>query len=262
MKQKISCDVQIILDEDYYNNKDFHSTLSSIAEFGFSGIEFNCTNPLHIDIDKLQEVCTKEGLKVINFASGFTAKKKHLSLSSDDEEIRQRTCKAVKKWRRHFDGTDIEIILGFIKSDPRYDDIVGAEDRLKKSFDEILSDTKCDTKLVLEATNHYESHVINKVEEAAQFIADYASEGHGILPDTYHMNIEEVNMVSPLIDNLEYIHKIHFSDNNRYFPGNGKIDFKNVFTILRSLKFAGRIGLEGNIKESLLKELICFPISI
>jgi len=260
---KINFDVQLLCPDDYSENNGFRSLLKSISEMGFTGIELNCANPLRMDVTTLIEVFAEEGLGIINFASGYTAKNKHLSLTSDDETIRERSCEAVRMWRRHFNGTGIEIIFGFIKSDPRYDDKLGADDRLKKSFDEILSDEGGgDTKLVLEATNHYESYVINRVDEAAAFIHDYAAEGHSILPDTYHMNIEEVDMYKPLEEYMQYIHKIHFSDNNRYFPGYGRIDFNEMYLKLRQLKYQGRVGVEGNTKENLIEDLTHFPILI
>ncbi len=259
--QKINFDVQLLCPDDYSENNEFRSMLKSISEMGFTGIELNCANPLRMNVNKLKRVFEEEGMSIKNFASGYTAKNKHLSLTSDDNTIRERSCEAVRLWRRHFDGTGIEVILGFIKSDPRYDGKLGAEERLKKSFDEILSNENgSDTKLILEATNRYESHVINRVDEAAAFIRDYAAEGHSILPDTYHMNIEEIDMYKPLEEYLHYIHKIHFSDNNRYFPGLGRIDFNEMHTKLQSLNYRGRVGLEGNTKDSLIEDLTHFPI--
>ena len=70
-----------------------------------------------------------------------------------------------------------------------------------------------------------------------------------ILPDTYHMNIEEVNTAAELCKYISYFDSIHFSDNNRFLPGYGAIDFKEIVTALIAANFSGYIGLEGNFKD-------------
>lgn len=241
--KSIQFDVQTFCPDDFAVNRDFLWKLNNIASLGFSGLEINCSDPLQFDFDELSSVFPNEGLSVINFASGFTAKKQKLSLSSDDEEIRAKTVETVIKWCKHFNDTGIGIILGFIKSNPVKDSKDNALDRLKRSFDEICEYTsEYNSSLIVEATNRYESHVINSVDEAANFISEYRMYGHGILADTFHMNIEEENMIRPLWNHMSVIHKVHFSDNNRYFPG--------------------RIGIEGNTKHGLIEDLKQFSLRL
>ena len=63
------------------------------------------------------------------------------------------------------------------------------------------------------------------------------------------MNIEEVNIAAELYKYSSYFEAIHFSDNNRYLPGYGAIDFKKILTTLIAVNFSGYIGLEGNFKD-------------
>jgi len=48
---------------------------------------------------------------------------------------------------------------------------------------------------------------------------------------------------------------VHISDNNRYFPGFGAIDFSNVFNILKEMNYQGQIVIEGNIQQSFTEDI-------
>ena len=67
-----------------------------------------------------------------------------------------------------------------------------------------------------------------------------------ILPDTYHISIEESSMFGSISKYLGIFQTIHISDNNRRFPGFGSIDFLSLFRALTEAGYAGYLTLEGN----------------
>ncbi|HUZ17432.1 MAG TPA: sugar phosphate isomerase/epimerase family protein [Spirochaetia bacterium] len=135
--------------------------------------------------------------------------------------------------------------------------------------------------LLLEATNRYESSLANSLSDAARIIDDAlaaavvpssapgaapaggASDGASewgrtilqILPDTFHMNIEESDMADALTRHAAYFSSLHLSDNNRLFPSYGAIDFKKVFAMLDGMSYRGRLAIEGNLKKDLVSDL-------
>jgi sugar phosphate isomerase/epimerase len=185
------------------------------------------------------------------FASGLTAKTFGLSLSDRDEAVRTAS---VEKSRRMIDFVSPEpscgIVIGFLKG-PRVDDVELAEGQFRRSLDALVPyAAERGVMLVVEATNRYEAALANGLDHAAALVAGYPPETVKILPDTFHMNIEETDMVAALERHRGRYVSVHYSDNNRFFPGFGGIDFAAVTAYLDAAEFDGRIGLEATVKES------------
>ena len=76
-----------------------------------------------------------------------------------------------------------------------------------------------------------------------------------ILPDTFHMNIEEKDMFASLRKHWGHYSNLHISDNNRRFPGFGAIRFGDLFNFLRSIDYGGTVAIEGNAGNDLLSDI-------
>ncbi|MBC8587384.1 sugar phosphate isomerase/epimerase [Tissierellaceae bacterium BX21] len=109
--------------------------------------------------------------------------------------------------------------------------------------------------LIVEATNRYETSLANTVEEAVELIKGLDSPYLRVLPDTYHMNIEEINFSETLFKYFNYFDSLHLSDNNRFYPGYGSIDFYSLFRFLKCLNYKGTFAIEGNIKNNFESDL-------
>jgi sugar phosphate isomerase/epimerase len=107
--------------------------------------------------------------------------------------------------------------------------------------------------LVVEATNRYQSTVANALDDTAALLpaADARGRWAQILPDTFHMNIEEADMAGALARHAGLFSSVHLSDNNRLFPGRGAIDFGRVIGTLRRIGWKGFLAMEGNVAEGL-----------
>jgi len=76
-----------------------------------------------------------------------------------------------------------------------------------------------------------------------------------LLPDTFHMNIEETDGPAALKTCAGLYDSVHVSDNNRYFPGFGAFRFAEIITTLKDIGFEGTLGIEGNIKSSFSEDV-------
>jgi D-psicose/D-tagatose/L-ribulose 3-epimerase len=99
-------------------------------------------------------------------------------------------------------------------------------------------------RLVIEALNRYESHLLNTAAEVAAFVAEVGSDHVGILLDAYHMNIEEANPAAALRLAGERLWLYHAADSNRQGIGRGHTDFGAQWTALADMGYAGPIILE------------------
>ncbi len=65
-----------------------------------------------------------------------------------------------------------------------------------------------------------------------------------LMPDTFHMNIEDRTIGPELAKNIDYIKYIHFADSNRLAPGQGHTDFHKIFNNLLQAGYDGWISAE------------------
>ena len=62
--------------------------------------------------------------------------------------------------------------------------------------------------------------------------------------DSFHMNIEDVDMWENIRKARDYIIHVHYSDNNRLAPGMGHFDFMKMTKILKEIEYKGYISAE------------------
>ncbi len=98
--------------------------------------------------------------------------------------------------------------------------------------------------IVIEPVNRYEINFLNSVAETAELVRRLDRDNIGLMPDTFHMNIEDADMVGVLVSNAKLLKYIHFADSNRLAPGNGHLDFEGIFAALRKADYDGWVSIE------------------
>jgi sugar phosphate isomerase/epimerase len=247
--------IQTVLPENYREDEPFRQNMHTLQELGFSGVELNMAHPDKFDLADVLRFLKDFELTLTMFASGLTAKTYGLSLSSTDLDLRRR---AIEKCREIIDfvaGTEAGIILGFFKGGP-VPDIQEARKRFRDSIEQLSPHAReKQVRLIVEATNRYESSVANSLEDTVELIADLQNPFLRILPDTFHMNIEEADGFAALVKYASYYDSLHISDNNRYIPGFGAIKFDEVVDFLQQQGYTGSLAIEGNIKTSFIDDV-------
>jgi len=247
--------IQTVLPEQYRKDDEFQKSLKTLQDFGFYGVELNIAHPNKADLADIQSFLQDFDLKLTMFASGLTAKTYNLSLSSDDPEVRQRSVKKCQAMIDFVEGTDAGIIVGFLKG-TAVQDVHQAREHFSKSLQQIspyAADKK--VQILIEATNRYESAVANSLEDTVDLIKDLQNPFIRILPDTFHMNIEEADEFAVLTKYANDYNSIHISDNNRHFPGFGAIKFNELIQFLKTHNYQGGLAIEGNIKKSFSEDI-------
>lgn len=254
-KYRFPIAIQTVLPGDYRKDDQFQQNMRMLQDLGFSGVELNMAHPDQFDLEDVSRFLDDFNLSLTMFASGLTAKTYGLSLSSSDRGIRQG---AVKKCQEIIDfvaGTDAGIILGFFKGGP-VPDIQEARARFRESIEQLSPHAQeKKVRLIVEATNRYESSVANSLEDTVELIEDLQDPFLRILPDTFHMNIEEADEFAALEKYVAYYDSFHISDNNRFFPGFGAIKFEEHIEFLKTHNYKGGLAIEGNIKTSFIEDV-------
>ena len=237
MSERFAFPLHIQLPKMDVDSAEFEDLLGLLQREGFSGVELNLER--FDDPEGLQKKLGRFGLRLSMVASGAYAVAHGLSLSSADEAVRLRAVAAVREMRAFAGALDAGVICGFIKGAAKENHDAAAA-QFKMSLDELAG---AGAPVYIEATNHYEAALVNTLDEGAGFVCGLT--GLRVLPDTYHMNIEERGTAPALTRHFGLYENLHLSDNNRRFPGFGAIDFRAVYGQLAALGYAGVTAVEG-----------------
>lgn len=243
--------VQTVLPNNYRENLSFQDELRVLHQLGFEGVELNIASPEKENITNILRFLNRFGLRLTMFATGLTARTLNLSLSSSSEQVRVKSIQQCKAMIDFVAGEDVGLIIGFLKGGPG-GDLQSARNRFSDSLKHIAPYSAAKrVRILIEATNRYESAVANDLADAVDLIKPWESEFMQVLPDTFHMNIEEAQGTAAALTTWSGRYSsIHLSDNNRFFPGFGAIDFKGILSTLKQIGYTGTLAIEGDILES------------
>jgi len=98
--------------------------------------------------------------------------------------------------------------------------------------------------MLLEPLNRYESNALADIEEGAEVVRAVGSPNIRLIPDFFHMHIEQPDIAASLRTVGDVIGHIHLADSTRKEPGSGSMDFKTGFTALKDVGYEGYMALE------------------
>ena len=99
--------------------------------------------------------------------------------------------------------------------------------------------------LGLEPVNRYESNLLNTGSQALEMIKDIGEPNVVVHLDIYHMNIEEQDLVSPVLEAGNKLGYVHIGASHRGPLGTGNIDFDSFFGALAKIGYKGTITFES-----------------
>lgn len=111
----------------------------------------------------------------------------------------------------------------------------------------ILADHTADSGLTIavEPLNRFECYALNTAEQAAKLVEAVGQDHYGYLFDSFHANIEEKDPWAALREHASHMTHIHVSENDRGTPGQGHIDFLQMFRTLREVGWDGWLTVEA-----------------
>jgi D-psicose/D-tagatose/L-ribulose 3-epimerase len=93
----------------------------------------------------------------------------------------------------------------------------------------------------LEVCNSYEANVVNTAHDALVLADDIGADNVMVHLDSYHMNIEEDDLVSPVLELGERLGYVHIGENHRGYLGSGHLDFPAFFGALARIDYPGAV---------------------
>jgi len=220
---------------------DLQANLHRIASLGYEGVELAIRDPKQIDYEALEEQVRSCGLAVPAIGTGQAWGEEGLSFTDPDEAIRQ---KAIERILSHMEGASrfgAVIIIGLIRGIVKPG--VAPQQAMSWLVEALRECSRAaearNLRLALEPINRYETSLINTAAEGLELIEEVGADNFGLLLDTFHMNIEEVDIEASIRACGKHIFHFHVADSNRWYPGAGHLDFGSI---LRTLEGSGYTG--------------------
>jgi len=225
---------------------DLETNLAQIASLGYDGVELAIRDPKLIDLDLLDELVRKHGLHVPAIGTGQAWGEEGLSFTDLDPEVRYAAIERIKSHipvASHFGAVIIVgLVRGIVKPGVGH---AQAMDWLIDALRE-CSDTARPhgIRLALEPINRYETTLVNNAAEGLDLIERVGADNFGLLLDTFHMNIEEADILASIRACGVNIFHFHVADSNRWYPGAGHLNFNSILAELFDTGYQGWVSGE------------------
>ena len=100
-------------------------------------------------------------------------------------------------------------------------------------------------RVAMELLNRYETNMLNTVDQGLAFLRIAGSDNLYLHLDTFHMNIEEVDMMQALKKALPHLAYFELDQNDRGPLDRGQIDFQPLLAFLKNADYDKLIGVEA-----------------
>jgi D-psicose/D-tagatose/L-ribulose 3-epimerase len=110
-------------------------------------------------------------------------------------------------------------------------------------------------RLGLELCNRYETPLLNTAVQALEILDEIDSPNACVHLDTFHMQIEESDLMTPVLACADRLGYVHVGESNRGPLGSGTVDFGSFFSALAHIGYAGPITFESFSSVVLAPEL-------
>ncbi len=219
--------------------------ITKTAEAGFDLLEFSLHDLDNLDIADARHRLESAGLQVAcSRGLAFDA-----DVSSDDTAVVERGARLLTDSLAATAALGAGILTGALYSAlgkyPR-----PVTERGRRNAISVLASLAREARsrrvtLGLEVCNRYETNVVNTARDALR-LADAIGEDNVVIHlDTYHMNIEEDDLVQPVHEVGERLGYVHIGENHRGFLGSGHLDFTGFFHALADIGYRGPITFES-----------------
>lgn len=213
---------------------------------GFDGVEVPIFRPATFEAAAIRRGAEAAGLERTAVASLLP----DLSLISDDADVRRRTVAhigsaieaAAELGARLFAGP-LYAPVGYLPGRRRTDD---EWKRAVEGYQQIGETLEAyDVSLGIEPLNRFETFFLNTAADGAALCDAVNHPRVGLLFDTFHANIEEKHIGAAIRTAGRHIKHFHACENDRGTPGNGHVEWDEVFAALRDIEYDNWLTIES-----------------
>ncbi len=226
--------------------RGFEASFQKAKDFGYHGVELALRSAKEFSEENLAVLLKAAGLSVSCISTGQFFAAEGLCFTHPDSAIRKRTVEAFRQLLPIAADWGGMVNIGRVRgSIPPGQSRERVENLFMDGLCALLPEAeRLGVTLVIEPVNRYEINYINTVDEAVALAQKLDSPCIGVMPDLFHMNIEDDDICRALSRNSEYVRYVHLADTNRHSPGCGHMNFENVLQTLAEMKYQGWCSVE------------------
>jgi len=228
---------------NWMRSETIETTIRRASSLGYNKLEI-AGSPEHYDTNQVRKLLKEYGLTCWG---SVTLMLEDRNLLAKDEAQRAKSVQYVKdvvRMVKELDGRMVSVVpgtVGKIVPDGRpEEEWQWAVDSLK----EVYEYTEQSGILIgIEPINRFETYFINRGDQALA-LAQAVGPNCGVCLDTFHMNIEEIDMFETIRRAKGKLIGFHVADNNRMAPGMGNLNWSKIIDTLHEVGYNEVLSVE------------------
>ena len=225
---------------------DLCRAVDRAAALGYHGVELALLDAAQVDVSRLKQRLRATGLEVPCISSGQVFAADRLYFTHPDAEVRKKAVSRINGMICLAAQFGAKVNTGRVRglihegedaetAGARYIDCLNACAETAEPLG---------VELIVEPVNRYEVNFINNCVEAIEIIERCARRCVRLMPDVFHMNIEDASFRESFEAGARHISYVHLADSNRLAPGWGHLDFDELFSIFDHIGYDGWVTAE------------------
>jgi len=218
-------------------------TIARLAKCGYDAIEIS-GEPDKYDTKHVRELLTDHGLKCWGSVTLMLGDRDLLAQNEAQRAMSVKYVKDTITMVKELGGEEITIVPSTVgkiaaQGNPE-EEWQWAVGSLKQCYEH---GKKEGVKLALEPLNRFETYFLNRHDQALA-LANAVGPECGICLDTFHLNIEEKDMLGAIRAAKGKLVDFHVADNNRLACGMGALDWGKIIGTLKEIGYTGALTVE------------------
>ncbi len=236
----------VLPDPSTYPSWDaFGADLRCIRDAGYEAVELQVIDPAEWDEERTRSSLASASLSLCALQTGQTYALRGNCLSTPDGVVRRRTVELLKRFVGAAARWNCPMVVGSLqgRSSDEMDEAIGAR-RIADALAEVSrAATEAGAVIAFEPVQHGEVGFHNTIADAEALVRDIAEPGLRLMVDTFHMNIEERDMLEPLAGVADLLVHVHLCETNRGVLGGGHWPTGPFLRELRRLGYTGAVSV-------------------
>jgi 5-keto-L-gluconate epimerase len=219
---------------------EFKKAILQGKEMGYAGAEFVLGIPLGFQPGELSDYVASIGMSVANVMTGVNAWDDGLFLSVADADVRKRAVQRLQELVPVAKRLHASMVIGSMQGKSIQEpDLAKGRARILECLKQVAETAeKHDQMIVLEPMNHLESAYGFTLEEVQATIRQIGSRCFKPMLDTFHMNIEESDILNTFRRAGSELGHVHLCETNARHAGAGHLNYEGIFDVLEEIKYS------------------------
>lgn len=223
-------------------------TVNVAADIGFDGVELHFRQVDEVDWEELRSLLRRRNLTLTSIGTGRLYTVDGLSLSDSRADVVEAAERRLEAMIDEASAFGADVIVGSVRGTLLADGPegqAGAYGRLVAALARLSSYAeRRGCRLVVEAISRSEMDSINNTHQLLELLDDVGSPNVMAHLDTYHLWMEDQDIVGSLRLAGAKLGHVHFADSKRVAPGNGNLNFVAILQTLKEMGYSRTIAFE------------------